>query len=89
MLSIHRIVQAHFKYFLSLEQRQKSFNNTVALIYDVFPKEDTTKGQLYEAWETCQKSWQSVKGDRLEQESVQDKTPGKAQEAGFALLRLK
>ncbi|KAH8703633.1 pfs domain-containing protein [Talaromyces proteolyticus] len=51
ILSIHRIVQTQFKYFLSLEQRQKTFDATVSLVYNVLPKPDTSKGQLYEEWE--------------------------------------
>ncbi|KAI9842890.1 MAG: hypothetical protein M1837_006722 [Sclerophora amabilis] len=54
------MVQTQFKSFLSLEQRQKSFNSTVTLIYDVFPKEDTAKGQLYDAWDTCNRYLQHV-----------------------------
>ncbi|KAH0553214.1 hypothetical protein GP486_006614, partial [Trichoglossum hirsutum] len=60
VLSIHRMVQTQFKHFLSLEQRQKVFNNTVALVYGVFPREDTAKGQLYEVWETCNRYLQHV-----------------------------
>ncbi|KAG9250320.1 pfs domain-containing protein [Emericellopsis atlantica] len=52
-LSTHRIVQTQFKYFLTSEERQKSFNNTVLLVADVFPPEDTKAGQLYERWDGC------------------------------------
>lgn len=54
------MVQTQFKYFLSLEQRQKSFNSTVALVYDVFPKASGARGQLYDEWELCNKYLQHV-----------------------------
>ncbi|KAL3952370.1 hypothetical protein ACCO45_012313 [Purpureocillium lilacinum] len=60
VLSVHRMVQTQFKHFLSVEERQKNFNDTVALVYNVFPREDVAKGQLYDAWETCNKYLQHV-----------------------------
>lgn len=52
-LSTHRIVQTQFKYFLSPEQRRCNFNNTVMLVANVFPTEDTKAGQMYERWDAC------------------------------------
>lgn len=30
------------------------------LVHDTFPKEETAKGQLYDAWETCNRYLQHV-----------------------------
>ena len=60
VLSIHRVVQMQFKYFLSREQREKSFNSTVTLVHIIFPKEDAAKGQMYDEWGTCNQYLQHV-----------------------------
>ncbi|KAF2963290.1 hypothetical protein GQX73_g10280 [Xylaria multiplex] len=53
ILSIHRVVQAQFKGFLSTQQRWNNFYRTVDLVRHVFPRENTTAGQLYDVWEAC------------------------------------
>ncbi|OAQ95981.1 hypothetical protein LLEC1_02850 [Akanthomyces lecanii] len=60
MVSIHRMVQTQFKHFLSLEERQNSFNDAVALVSKVFPREEVAQGQLYGVWDTCNKYLQHV-----------------------------
>ncbi|KAK0609961.1 hypothetical protein B0T17DRAFT_593821 [Bombardia bombarda] len=52
-LSLHRLFQTQFKYFLTPEQRLNAFNNTVSLVLDLFPDEDAKAGQLYDSWEAC------------------------------------
>jgi hypothetical protein len=46
------MVQTQFRYFLPLEERQKAFDNAVALVYRAFPKQSdvTNKNQLYQQW---------------------------------------
>jgi hypothetical protein len=58
-LSIHRMVQTQFKYFMTPEQRLQSFNHAVSLIADLFPAEDSKAAQLY-MWETCNRYAQHV-----------------------------
>lgn len=53
IFTIHRIVQTQFKYFVSLEQKQKSFDDATHLLYNLFPKENETSGQLYDLWKVC------------------------------------
>ncbi|KAK6507665.1 hypothetical protein TWF481_006087 [Arthrobotrys musiformis] len=60
VLSIHRMVQTQFKYFLSREQRQKAFDLATFLLYKVFPQEDETTHQLYEKWAICNQYLQHV-----------------------------
>ncbi|PVH79292.1 hypothetical protein DL98DRAFT_655534 [Cadophora sp. DSE1049] len=50
VLTVHRLIQTQFRYFLSPEQRQKAFNDTVTLISFVLPDSDSEKGQLYDTW---------------------------------------
>ncbi|KAH6621474.1 Tetratricopeptide-like helical [Chaetomium sp. MPI-SDFR-AT-0129] len=52
-LSTHRLIQTQFRYFSTLEQRQRNFNNAVALIANVFPHKNTLNAQMYEAWQAC------------------------------------
>lgn len=51
-LSLHRLVQASFKYFMALEQRQQSFNDAVILVHFAFPRHDDV-AQLYQKWNQC------------------------------------
>ncbi|KAK0609966.1 Tetratricopeptide-like helical [Bombardia bombarda] len=60
IMSVHRMVQTQFKYFLSPEQRLRYFENAVALIFDLFPSEDIEVGQMYENWEMCNRHIQHV-----------------------------
>ena len=60
VLTVHRLIQTQFRYFLSLDQRQKVFNDTVTLISSVLPKSDMDKGQLYDTWEGYNKYLQHI-----------------------------
>lgn len=51
--SIHRLVQASFKYYMTPEQRQQCFNNATILVASAFPRQDTKSAQLYQKWKTC------------------------------------
>lgn len=57
---MHRIVQTQFRYFLSLEQRQASFNDAVELIYNILPMNEGETGQLYEVWDICSRYTQHI-----------------------------
>lgn len=59
-MSVHRIVQTQFRYFLSLEQRQQSFNDAVEVVFNVLPMNEGESGQLYEVWELCNKYTQHI-----------------------------
>lgn len=50
--SIHRMVQTHYRYFMTSQQRQQAFDDAVLLLSRVFPRMDS-KGQLYAAWTKC------------------------------------
>src|ERR1700710_2568214 len=58
----HRMVQTQFRYFLPLDERQKAFDNAVALMYYAFPKQsdETDKNQLYQQWSHCNLCLQHV-----------------------------
>lgn len=45
---------------MSLEQRQKAFNDTVELMYLVIPESNIEKGQLYDTWEGYNKYLQHI-----------------------------
>lgn len=60
VLSIHRVIQTQFKSSLNTEQRQKSFDRAVDLLYNVLPKQDILKGQLYGDWEIYHRYLQHV-----------------------------
>lgn len=60
VLSVHRTVQTQFRYFLSLEQRQKSFDNAVEMIYNILPLNEGETGQLYEVWDSCYRYTQHI-----------------------------
>lgn len=51
-LSVHRLVQTSFKYFMTPEMKQQSFNDAVILIHLVFPQLDGVS-QLYQTWDRC------------------------------------
>lgn len=59
-ITIHRMVQTQLKQYLSQHDRQRSFNNTVMLLYKAFPTEDLSTGQLYDRWTLCNQYLQHV-----------------------------
>lgn len=59
-LSVHRMVQTQFKYFMTPEQRLQCFNDAVCLVSDHFPTEDSKAGQMYDMWEACNRYAQHV-----------------------------
>ncbi|CAG9981265.1 unnamed protein product [Clonostachys byssicola] len=60
VLTVHRLIQAQFRYFLTSEQLQKAFNDTIILVSYVLPEIDMEKGQLYEGWDTYNRYLQHV-----------------------------
>jgi hypothetical protein len=54
------MVQAQFKYFLDRASLYLAFSNTVAIVSNVFPKQDEDVGQLYYHWAQCNKYLQHV-----------------------------
>ena len=52
-LSVHRLVQTSFKYSMTREQRQQSFNDTTILVSLAFPRRDSASAQLYLRWTHC------------------------------------
>ncbi|KAF2811394.1 uncharacterized protein BDZ99DRAFT_507903 [Mytilinidion resinicola] len=62
VFSCHRMVQTQFRYYLPLEERQKAFDNAVALVYHAFPKQsdETNKNQFYQQWTQCNRCLQHV-----------------------------
>ncbi|MCJ1385774.1 hypothetical protein MMC17_008898 [Xylographa soralifera] len=76
-LSVHRLVQMQFKYFMGPTDQQQAFYNTTLLLANAFPKDDSIKGQLYDRWEQCRLYLQHVlslknicKGDQLATEGI-------------------
>ncbi|KAM7213095.1 hypothetical protein V8F06_011518 [Rhypophila decipiens] len=51
ILTMHRLVQTQFRYYLDAEQRQKVFQDTLTLLSSVVPKSEMEKGQLYDGWD--------------------------------------
>jgi hypothetical protein len=51
--SVHRLVQTAFKYFLTQEQRQQSFNDAVILVAHAFPKRDPKFFHMFHNWKRC------------------------------------
>jgi hypothetical protein len=51
--SIHRLVQTSFKYFMTPEERNWSFNDAAVLVSQAFPQRDSNIAQLYLMWERC------------------------------------
>ncbi|KAK0110116.1 hypothetical protein ONS95_002771 [Cadophora gregata] len=51
--SIHRLVQSSFKYFMTPEERIKSFEAAATLVSLAFPRRDSNIAQLYLMWERC------------------------------------
>ncbi|KEZ45512.1 hypothetical protein SAPIO_CDS1836 [Scedosporium apiospermum] len=60
VFSIHRMVQQYFRYHLTAAERQTTFDDAVAIVYQAFPKQDNMKAQLYEQWTECNRYVQHV-----------------------------
>jgi hypothetical protein len=87
-LSLHRLVQAQFKYHLSPSSRQQAFENTVQLLCTVFPHANAKKGQLYDEWAECQLYFQHVWNLKNNyKESLTGSEPLKPTLAFFSLLK--
>ena len=76
-LSLHRLVQAQFRFFLPLTDRQKAFNDAVDLVYAAFPTTDMRHGQLYNRWQECQLYSQHILSlkDNYKKEAVDQSEP--------------
>ncbi|MCJ1309172.1 hypothetical protein MMC25_002828 [Agyrium rufum] len=59
-LSLHRLVQTQFCYYVSALDNQKAFEETICLLYEAFPQSDAKQGQLYDRWAQCQLYLQHV-----------------------------
>jgi hypothetical protein len=59
-LSLHRLVQTQFRYFLTAQDRQRGFENAAHLLYQAFPNSNAYEGQLYARWTHCQLYMQHV-----------------------------
>ena len=54
VLSLHRLVQTQYRFFLDLRQRQQAFENAVNLLHEAFPQPNFAKtGHLYDQWAQC------------------------------------
>jgi len=53
--SLHRLVQAAFKYSMKPEQRQMAFNDATVLAHNVFPRRESNPltADLYQFWDLC------------------------------------
>jgi hypothetical protein len=51
--SIHRLVQASFKFYMTPEERQQGFNDATILLASSFPRKDAQSAQLYQRWKAC------------------------------------
>lgn len=60
VMSVHRMVQTQYQFFMTPAQRQKSFSHAAFLIWRAFPKQDATEVQLYKKWKACEKYIQHV-----------------------------
>ncbi|KAL6719942.1 hypothetical protein ACLMJK_001863 [Lecanora helva] len=52
-ISVHRLVQTEFWYYLPEDERQEAFNNASKLLYESFPKQVSGRLML-DLWSTCQ-----------------------------------
>jgi tetratricopeptide (TPR) repeat protein len=70
-LSLHRLVQTQFRYYLKLEDRQRAFENATLLVWAAFPSLPLG-GQLYQYWEQCRLYLQHILAlkDNYKRESV-------------------
>lgn len=59
-LSLHRLVQTQYRYYMRPEERQKVFDNAVKLLHRAFPHVNSKAGQLYDRWTICQASLQHI-----------------------------
>lgn len=60
VFSVHRMVQTQFRYFLDAEELQRSFDDTVTLVYHCFPRQHDEKTLLYDQWAECNTLLQHV-----------------------------
>lgn len=60
ILTIHRLIQKQYRYFLEPDERQRAFNNAVKLLSNVVSKSNIEKAQLFDAWENYNKHLQHV-----------------------------
>ena len=51
-LSVHRLVQSEFCYYVTDEERQTMFDNATKLLYDAFPKQFNGR-LMHSEWNTC------------------------------------
>ncbi len=52
-LSVHRLIQSHFKQFLGNEGRQRAHINISKLLYLAFPQRESTNAQFHDRWQRC------------------------------------
>ncbi|KAG8163347.1 hypothetical protein KVR01_006644 [Diaporthe batatas] len=60
VFSVHRMVQTQFRYFLSAEELQQAFQDTINLVHRIFPRQEEEKDQLYDQWDQCNALLQHV-----------------------------
>lgn len=60
VLTVHRLIQSQFRYFLGPELRQKFFDGIVTLVSYVVPKSGMETAQLFDAWEGYSRYLQHV-----------------------------
>lgn len=60
VMSVHRLVQTQYLFFMTREHRQKCFSYAAYLIWKAFPRADTAEAQLYKQWKACEKFIQHV-----------------------------
>lgn len=52
-MSVHRLVQAQFRYHMNPRENQEAFENAALLLHSAFPKKSRA-GQMYHKWLICQ-----------------------------------
>ncbi|KAF4997491.1 hypothetical protein FGRMN_3855 [Fusarium graminum] len=56
-LTLHRLVQTQYIFFMKGTERQEAFNAAVRLMFHAFPR---GQGQLYDKWERCQMNLEHI-----------------------------
>lgn len=83
-LSLHRLVQAHFRYLAAPAELQEVFELATTLLIIAFPR---PKGQLYDRWAVCRLYLQHVLSlARIYDESQEADIPLQANADFCALL---
>ncbi|KAI1083670.1 TPR-like protein [Whalleya microplaca] len=59
-LSIHRLVQTQFLFFMDVSQRQAAFSHAATLLNIAFPNKSRSSHQMYDTWSVCRKYLQHV-----------------------------